>query len=624
MHRYWKIAAHLVLVFLAFLVAYELRRPLPPEWWFTEQTALRVIGWASLFTALAAASEAVFRAERTAWRFVSARDALILLRSVTITSLLFVLIVFVADRGFALPRSVLVMSWGLSFAFLLGARVATRLYYDRSMLSMFIPSWWRPPSSKNRPLLIVGSMTAAEPPIRHLQLAPDATYSPVAIISPHRMEQGVEMHGVHVVGDIAQLEEVAASRRSKSGEASAILFLGSPGSDFGISPERIGQLRKAGHPLLRLQPVAREDGAGDRLQEMPLEEFLPRAPVRMDPGPLVSLIRGRRVLVTGAGGSIGSELARQLATLGCAHVALVDHSEFLLFEIDRELGGAHPGISRRALLANVRDRARIMEIFRQERPDIIFHAAALKHVALVENNPAEGVLTNVLGTLNTMEASIEIGAGQFVLISTDKAVAPTNVMGSTKRIAETLLQLVESGPTRLSAVRFGNVLGSAGSVVPIFRDQIAQGGPVTVTHPEVNRFFMTIPEAVQLVLHSTAIKAARIDQGPSKFLLEMGEPVRILELARQMILLSGKQPDKDVRIEFTGLKAGEKLTEALLDEGEEVAPAGEGIMEVTTRGYGNITLAEIGDLIQAARNQPVDSVKLKVQQMLARCCAPKL
>lgn len=623
MHRHLKVAAHLLLVFVAFLTAYELRRALPLEWWYTDDTALRVIGWATLFTALAALSEAVFRTERTAWRFVSARDALILLRSVTTTSLLFVLTVFVADRGFALPRSVLILSWGLSFAFLLAVRVATRLYYDRSMLSLFIPNWWRPLAVKNRPLVIVGSMTAAEPPIRHLQLDSEATYSPVAIISPHATEQGVEMHGVHVVGGLAHLEEVAASQKSSSGEPSAILFLGTPGADFGIAPERIGQLRRAGHPLLRLQPVASQDGPVDRLQEMSLEEFLPRAPVRLDSGPLVSLIRGRRVLVTGAGGSIGSELARQLATLGCAHLALIDHSEFLLFEIDRELGGSHPGISRRALLANVRDPARMRDVFRQERPDIVFHAAALKHVALVENNPAEGVLTNVLGTLNALESAIEIGAGQFVLISTDKAVAPTNVMGSTKRIAETLLQLVAQGSTRLSAVRFGNVLGSAGSVVPIFREQIGRGGPVTVTHPEVNRFFMTIPEAVQLVLHSTAIKAARSDQGPSKFLLEMGEPVRIVELARQMIILSGKQPDKDIRIEFTGLKVGEKLTEVLLDQGEEVAPAGEGIMEVTTADYGTVTIREIGELIEAARSQPMDSVRLKVQQTLARCCAAK-
>jgi len=258
-------------------------------------------------------------------------------------------------------------------------------------------------------------------------------------------------------------------------------------------------------------------------------------------------------------------------------------------------------MTRRAVLANVRDEARIREVFEQERPDIVFHAAALKHVALVENNPAEGVLTNVLGTWNVIRAATAARAGQFVLISTDKAVDPSNVMGATKRIAETLLELVPDSETRLSAVRFGNVLGSAGSVVPIFRDQIARGGPVTVTHPDVNRYFMTIPEAVQLVLHSTAVKAARADEGPSKFLLEMGEPVRIADLARQMIELSGKRPDVDIKIEFTGLKKGEKIAEILSDDGEDPRPCVDGILEVMgRRSSGRLDTARLHTLVSAA------------------------
>ncbi|HAV51038.1 MAG TPA: capsule biosynthesis protein CapD, partial [Brevundimonas sp.] len=339
----------------------------------------------------------------------------------------------------------------------------------------------------------------------------------------------------------------------------------------------------------------------DLLTEIPLEEFLPRQPISLPTGPVEELIRGKRILVTGAGGSIGSEIARQMVQLGCGHLTLLDHSEFQLFEIDRELGGVTTAMTRRAVLANVRDEARIREVFEQERPEIVFHAAALKHVALVENNPAEGVLTNVQGTWNVIRAATGTKAAQFVLISTDKAVDPSNVMGATKRIAETLLELVPDSETRLSAVRFGNVLGSAGSVVPIFWDQIARGGPVTVTHPDVNRYFMTIPEAVQLVLHSTAVKAARLDEGPSKFLLEMGEPVRIADLARQMIELSGKTPDVDIKIEFTGLKQGEKIAEILSDDGEDPRPCVDGILEVMgRRSSGRLDTARLQSLISAA------------------------
>ena len=280
---------------------------------------------------------------------------------------------------------------------------------------------------------------------------------------------------------------------------------------------------------------------------------------------------------------------------------MIDHSEFLLFEIDRELAEVRADGSRRAVLASVRDEARMLQVFEEEMPEVVFHAAALKHVGLVEINPVEGVLTNVLGTWNTLRAAVTTGAAQFVLISTDKAVAPANVMGATKRVAEALLTFDWGQSTQLSAVRFGNVLGSAGSVVPIFRDQIARGGPVTVTHPEVNRYFMTIPEAVQLVLHSTAIKSTRRDDRPATFLLEMGDPVRISDLARQMIELSGNRVGLDIQIEYTGLKAGEKLTEILREEGDVVTSCDDGILEVTSALDLQLAEAHVRTLVDLAR-----------------------
>lgn len=580
-----KFGLHVGLLFLAFVLAYELRRPVPIIWWTTDPDALRVIRWAGIYAMIGAGVELVFQSERSAWRFASMREVVGLVRNVTVTTGLFVGLIFFLDRGVQLPRSVLPLTWLVSLALLVGFRMAWRLPHDPGLAVHFLPSWWPRPATDRTPLLIVGTMAAADRQLRMLQGDPDTPYQPLGVVTPNPEEVGLRLHGVPFIGDLATWRPSHSGLAGLGATLHAIVFLDDPVRAYGFSTERIGELRRAGHTLLKPQSLAEmgAPGQADILKEIPLEDFLPRKAISLDAGPIRDHVAGRRVLVTGAGGSIGSELCRQLLALGCTHLSMVDHSEFLLFEIDRELAGAGGSVSRRAILANVRDADRVAEVVRNERPDIIFHAAALKHVALVENNPAEGVLTNVLGTWNVIQAAVAQDVAQFVLISTDKAVAPTNVMGATKRIAEALLDLAPRGGTGMTAVRFGNVLGSAGSVVPIFRDQIARGGPVTVTHPDVSRFFMTIPEAVQLVLHSAAIGASSSTGAPRKFLLEMGEPVRIADLARQMIELSGKTPDVDVVIEFSGLKPGEKLAEALSDEGEEVRPCVEGIMELLWR-----------------------------------------
>lgn len=613
MIRVLKFGAHVMVVFAAFLLAYEMRRALGLDWWLTAGDARRVVGWGLLYALIAGVVELVSQTERGAWRFASAREAVVLLRNTTVTALIFVLVIFTVDRGVDLPRSVLPLAWMLSFALLVGLRLSWRVFHDRTLAANMLPSWWRVSTPRGKPLVVVGPLAAAERHVRNLRADADAGYWPEVILTPNHQEQGLKLHDVPCVAGYQNLEKVLAVR-GREKERPAVLFLADPVAEMGFGVNRIGRLRAAGHALLRPKSLIGlgepESGAPNRLREISLEEFLPREPVRLDSGPLVALIENRRVLVTGAGGSIGSELARQLTALRCAHLSLIDHSEFLLFEINRELAETHPAGSRRAILANVRDDKRMKEIVQQERPDIVFHAAALKHVALVEANPAEGVLTNVLGTWNVMNAALQAEVSQFVLISTDKAVAPSNTMGATKRIAETLLDIAPAGRTLLSAVRFGNVLGSAGSVVPIFREQIARGGPVTVTHPDVDRFFMTIPEAVQLVLHSAAIKAGQASRTPSKFLLEMGQPVKIADLARQMIQLSGKAPDIDIEIEFTGLKPGEKLSEILFDEGEEVTECVPGIMELRTRtGAGGLTEEGVTSLIAQARVQ--DEARLR-------------
>jgi len=336
--------------------------------------------------------------------------------------------------------------------------------------------------------------------------------------------------------------------------------------------------------LTRLAPAEQKI----ELQPISIEDLLNRQQVRLDRPGMQHLIAGTRVLVTGAGGSIGSELARQAAAFAPAEIMLLDHGEFALWQIDLELAELFPGLPRRTVVADVRDRARIAELCRDFQPDLVFHAAALKHVPIVEANRLEGIRTNVLGTVAVADAAAASGAQMMVLISTDKAVNPSSVMGATKRLAETYCQGLDVAARRAGGaamrcvtVRFGNVLGSTGSVVPLFRRQLAQGGPLTVTHPDMQRYFMTVREAVGLVLQASVVGSPP-DGGI--FVLDMGEPVKIVDLARQMIRLAGLRPDVDIQIKYSGLRPGEKLFEELFHGAEKPEPTGhEGLLMARPR-----------------------------------------
>jgi O-antigen biosynthesis protein WbqV len=325
------------------------------------------------------------------------------------------------------------------------------------------------------------------------------------------------------------------------------------------------------------------EGPGDGLELRPIaiEDLLGRPQTVLDRPAMRALCAGRRVLVTGAGGSIGSELVRQISDFGPARLALLDSSEYQLYEIDLELARRHAQLPRAALLADVRDARRVNALLAAERPEIVFHAAALKHVPMVEAHPDEGVLTNAIGTRIVADACVKHGVGAMVVISTDKAVNPSSVMGASKRLAEQYCQALDlaeakkpagGASTHFVVVRFGNVLGSTGSVVPLFQKQLAEGGPLTVTHPEVDRYFMTVREAVELVLMASAAGAADRRFSGKVFVLDMGAPVKIVELARQMIRLAGKTPGRDIKIAFTGLRPGEKLREELLHAQEDLVP----------------------------------------------------
>jgi O-antigen biosynthesis protein WbqV len=570
-----KIAAQMVLAFTALLLAQLLAAGASPF-----GPAALVL--ATLFAGAALAVEVLFQVERSPWRFFAASDGLRLARSALLTTLTFALVAYLAGVRQPGGLRTLAAAFLILTVLLAGLRIVRRALHEKVLLESLTRLRPAPASPALPRLLIVGSANEAEAFLR----APAGLgerYAPVGVLTSERRETGDELGGVCVLGAIDDFDAVMAQLRDGGLQPAALLFLtDAPLSAFGA--ERLGRLKTEGVRLLRRQGLVEMAGAhGSTLREISLEELLSRAPVRLDPEPVRALVAGKRVLVTGAGGSIGSELARQIAASGPAQLTLLDAAEANLFHIDRELGEAWPKLARREVLCDVRDAARLDLVFAAEKPQIVFHAAALKHVTLVENHPCEGVRTNVLGSRNVAAAAKACGAAHLVLISTDKAVAPASVMGATKRVAEALVRQFGSGDgeggTRVNVVRFGNVLGSAGSVVPIFQHQIARGGPVTLTDAQGERYFMTIPEAVQLVLRAAALSAADAAPPTGVLTLEMGEPVKIIDLARRMIELQGLVPDRDIEIQITGLRPGEKLTEALVDVNEVARPKAPGVTE---------------------------------------------
>jgi O-antigen biosynthesis protein WbqV len=586
--------------------------------------SLTLIQLVVLYTTLAASFSLLFRRELSPWRYTSIPDAVVLARVAVLTVAVFLLWVFVLDRARSLPRATLFLAPLFQMGASMGLRILRRALHEHALGSFAPLRTFSDRMSQGPPLLLIGAPALADTYLRDAGRSHDRSYSPVGILSPDARDVGQQVRGVCIIDTLENLEAALADLRRWNRYPRAILLLDEPARLTGLTADLLGRLKKDGIRLLRLPSIvelSHHDGV--TLLPMPeirIEELLARAPIELDRLAIAQLIRGRRVLVTGAGGSIGAELCRQAAAYECGHITLLDYSETALFEIERELAETCPQVERRAILCDVRNATRLTSLFLDEKPDLVFHAAALKHVSMVERHPCEGVLTNVVGTWNVAEAAKACGARQMVLISTDKAVDPTNVMGATKRLAEAVIQAQQGAgrETRFAAVRFGNVLGSAGSVVPIFKSQIERGGPVTVTHPEMERFFMTIPEATQLVLHATATNAEGDGRSARLFLLEMGEPVRILDLARQMIALSGRTPGKDIEIEITGLRPGEKLTEALLDETERSVPCAPKVMEVISASALRVTAGHLAELERLAEAGDVAEVRRALFDVVAQ------
>ena len=575
------VAVHAVIFALALLLAFLVRFDAAGQGqtgWFRRN----YLTWLPVFVGLKLLIFHRLRLLRGGWQYAGIRDV----ANILLASWWFVLIVFVAVMAFRLAPAWLMQSterrvdipgvgWIISYfagyshgvlvldflatVFLVStARLGYRLYREEL----------RPISAEGvRRVLVVGAGNAAEAIIREIHRMPVERYRVIGLVDDDPRKQGIYIHGVPVLGGTDKLADICRDNQVEE------IIIAMPSATQ-------KQLRRVidlcSGTKLKFQSLP---GVGDlidgrvtvsQIRPVDINDLLGREAVALDVDAVARFLRGKRVLVTGAGGSIGSEMCRQIARYAPAALILVEQAETPLFDIDNELRAGHPDISLSAVICDICDRPRVMDVWARFRPEVVVHAAAHKHVPMMERNPCEAVKNNVMGSRNVADASCRFGTGEFVTISTDKAVNPSSIMGASKRVAEMYTQSLNGRPgctTQFKAVRFGNVLGSSGSVVPTFRRQIAAGGPVTVTHPEMVRYFMTIPEAAQLVL-----QAAATGTGGQIYLLDMGEPVKIVDLARNMITLSGFRPGEDIDIVFTGVRPGEKLFEELRTAGEGIEP----------------------------------------------------
>lgn len=547
----------LLLIVLSVLGSYALRFELGNFFFFYLPSAYWMAGAALIIKPLV---YYFFGLYRRMWIYASIREALMVVAaSVTASALLAAtMIALTSFRLFVgFPRSVLIIDFFLSVFAAGGLRFTLRLLAE-SRINQTIQegAGLRQPQK----VLIVGAGDAGALVVRELQKNPQLNLIPIGFLDDNPAKQRQQIYGVPVVGTLSDLEKVIDQTRAQQ------VIIAIPSAAGRVVRLVADACRAKGVPF-RTMPGIYELLGGtvsvSRLREVDITDLLRRNPVQIDESLVGATLSGKVVLITGAGGSIGRELCRQVARWGPSELILLGHGENSIFEALMELRENFPSLLFRPVIADVRDYGRIRNVFLRHRPEIVFHAAAHKHVPLMELNVEEAVTNNVLGTMNVVSAALESGVERLVMVSTDKAIRPANIMGATKRLAEMIvLDAARRSGRSYSVVRFGNVLGSRGSVVPLFKRQIARGGPVTVTHPEMRRYFMTIPEAVHLVLQASAM-----GEGGETFVLNMGEQIRILDLAEDLIRLSGLEPGKDIEIVFTGIRPGEKLSEDLWDEG---------------------------------------------------------
>lgn len=557
-HRLWQVAVDGVFIALAWFAAFLLRLGWPVNRPYDRFIQLWVF---ALVVTLTLAIFILLGFYTRWWRYVSTRDIWAAARGVTIACIITDLVVYFAripPRGYSFPRSVAVIDWVLLLALVTGSRAVTRTLLERPKAGERL--------ARGKEVIIAGAGDAASVTLRELHKYRHLGYTPIGLVDDDPRKEHVRLHDVRVLGKIADLPRLLRENRPDE------VLIAMPSASGQTRQRIVDMCREAKVPVNTL-PGLYELFSGElttQIRPVQVEDVLGREQVEVDFEDVAGYLAGQTVVVTGAGGSIGSELCRQIARVKPAKLLLVERGENPLFEIDRELRQDRDFQDCVAVLADAGNSKKMTALFEQYRPQVVFHAAAFKHVPLMELNPLESVRNNPLATRALAQVARNTGVERFVLISTDKAVEPQTVMGQSKALCEWIVEALGSqkkNGTKFIAVRFGNVLGSSGSVIPIFRRQIEKGGPVTVTDPEMTRYFMTIPEAVSLV-----VQAGGMGASGQVFVLDMGKPVKILELAQNMIRLSGKEPDRDIEIVYSGIRPGEKLYEELWGEHETVSP----------------------------------------------------
>ncbi len=553
------LASDLFLIIVSVFGSFALRFELGPLFDYYLPQTLRMAFLALLIKPLVFWTFGLYR---RLWAYASTRELTLIIAAVsagsTLLSVAVIAMIYFQSRSpgyIGFPRATLVIDWLLSIILAGGVRFSSRILADTKSSAA---NGNQSPTSTRR-ALIVGAGDAGALVVREIQKNPQLNLKPICFLDDDKAKQRSQIHGVPVAGSLEDLSKEVKSRRIQE---VVIAIPTAPGKIV----RQVADVCREERINFRTMPGMYELIGGrvsvSRLRDVNIDDLLRRASAITDDQRIGSVIAGQRILVTGSGGSIGTELCRQIARWGPSALILLGHGENSIFRAYLELNGTHPDLPIHPIIADIRDRDRLTAVFDELRPQVVFHAAAHKHVPLMEVNVEEAITNNVLGTRNLVETALTYGVERLVMISSDKAIRPTSVMGATKRLAELMvLDAANSANLAYSAVRFGNVLGSRGSVVPRFQRQIAAGGPVTITHPDMERFFMTIPEAVHLVLHAGAM-----GRGGEVFVLKMGEQVKIMDLAEDLIRLSGLEPGQDIEIIFTGVRPGEKLSEELWDQ----------------------------------------------------------
>jgi FlaA1/EpsC-like NDP-sugar epimerase len=559
---------------------------------------------------------------RGMWRYTSISDLLNIIKAATASSLLITLFIAFKMRFIGYPRSVFIIDCFLTILFIAGFRLLVRLFFERlareksnkSMPQQFMSLFKRYPKSVKK-LLIIGAGDCGEKILREIRDNSSLNLKVIGFLDDNRNKIGRKIHGVPVLGLVSEIS--SAIKKVRADEALIAL----PSATGSQMRKIVEHCKESGIPFKTVP------GYGElingrvsvkSIRDVAYPDLLGRPVVKLDAPGISDYIKGYCMLVTGAGGSIGSELCRQICKFGPKKIVLFERAESPLYEIELELKRNFSDICIVPVLGDIQSSIQLENTFKSHNPQTVFHAAAYKHVPMMEIQPWKAVENNILGTERLIKVVQQHGCDRFVFVSTDKAVRPTNVMGASKRVAEMLIQCQGSNPnnqTKFAVVRFGNVVGSVGSVVPLFKKQIEIGGPVTVTHPEVTRYFMTIPEACQLILQAGALCNEQVEI----FILDMGKSIKIADLARDLIRLSGFEPDVEIKIEFIGLRPGEKLFEELITEGEGIVPTThEKIM--TLRGEKcslKMLNGKIDELGQLAEEQNADKIRSKIKEMVA-------